>query len=92
MRCLTIAVLLFTSLQAALAADLQPRPIAPVPGAPGTATPTPYPQVTPSSVPRAGDARPGSPLLPAIPVPTPPRDQPLPGLTPEDSKSKAKSD
>ncbi|HWD34108.1 hypothetical protein ACIKP7_23375 [Pseudomonas caricapapayae] len=88
MRCLTLFILFLASVQPTLAADLQPRPIAPVPGAPGTATPTPYPQITPSSVPRAGDARPGSPLLPAIKVPVPPRDQPLPGLTPEDSKGK----
>ncbi|WP_342622980.1 hypothetical protein [Pseudomonas alkylphenolica] len=88
MRCLTIAALFFASLQTLQAADLQPRPIAPVPGAPGTATPTPYPQITPSSIPRAGDARPGSPLLPSIKVPVPPRDQSLPGLTPDDSKDK----
>ncbi|MBM3105177.1 hypothetical protein H8F21_20180 [Pseudomonas sp. P66] len=92
MRFLTIAVLFFASLQLATAAELQPRPIAPVPGAPGTPTPTPYPQITPSAVPRAGDARPGAPLLPAIKVPVPPRDQPLPGLTPQDSKAKGKSD
>ncbi|MFK8330155.1 hypothetical protein M2D63_009090 [Pseudomonas sp. BJa5] len=92
MRYMTMAVLIFASLQTAAAADLQPRPIAPVPGAPGTATPTPYPQITPSTIPRAGDARPGSPLMPAMPLPTPPRDQPLPGLTPQDSKSKPKAD
>lgn len=91
MRCLTIAALIFASLQPALAADLQLQPIAPVPGAPGTATPTPYPQVTPRTVPRAGDARAGAPLLPAIRVPVPPRDQPLPGLTPQDSNDKPKS-
>ncbi|RWU25111.1 hypothetical protein DM813_05110 [Pseudomonas alkylphenolica] len=92
MRCSTLAIFTLVSLQSAMAADLQPRTIAPVPGAPGTATPTPYPQVTPSTIPRAGDARPGSPLLPSITVPTPPRDQPLPGLTPQDSKDKAKTD
>ena len=92
MRCSTIALLFLASLQPALAADLQPRSIAPVPGAPGTATPTPYPQITPSSIPRAGDARPGSPLLPEIKVPAPPRDEPLPGLTPQDNKSKTTSD
>ncbi|MEG1038539.1 MAG: hypothetical protein RSE94_01340 [Pseudomonas sp.] len=92
MRCSTIAILMLACLQPVLAADLQPRTIAPVPGAPGTATPTPYPQITPSNIPRAGDAKPGSPLLPAIKVPAPPRDQPLPGLTPQDSKYKSSAD
>ncbi|MFK0088757.1 hypothetical protein ACIQUS_15850 [Pseudomonas sp. NPDC090755] len=91
MRYMTMAVLIFASLQT-VAADLQPRPIAPVPGAPGTATPTPYPQITPSTIPRARDSQPGSPLLPSITVPAPPRDQPLPGLTPQDGKSKPKAD
>ena len=92
MRCLTIALLILASVQTTQAADLQPRPIAPVPGAPGTATPTPYPQITPSTPPRAGDARLGSPLLPSMPVPMPPRDQPLPGLTPEEGKGGMKAD
>lgn len=92
MRCLTLAALILASVQPALAADLQPRPMAPVPGAPGTATPTPYPQITPSTVPRAGDARPGAPLLPSMPVPNPPKDQPLPGLSPQDSKDRAEPD
>ncbi|MCW2267661.1 hypothetical protein D3C77_224900 [compost metagenome] len=89
MRYLTIAALILVCLQSAVAAELQPRPIAPVPGAPGTATPTPYPQITPSTPPRAGDATPGSPLLPSIPVPSPPRDQPLPGLTPQQEKPRS---
>ncbi|MDD1012793.1 hypothetical protein [Pseudomonas rubra] len=89
MRYAIIAVLICASLPYAMAADLQPRLATPVPGAPGTATPTPYPQVTPSSIPRAGDAKPGAPLLPPMPVPTPPKDQPLPGLIPDGNKGKS---
>ncbi|MHC6226824.1 hypothetical protein ACYU03_18980 [Pseudomonas sp. X10] len=86
-----LAVLILAGLPPALAADLQPRIIAPVPGAPGTATPTPYPQITPSTPPKAGDSKPGAPLLPPIPVPGPPRDQPLPGLKYEAPKGNPKS-
>jgi len=60
--------------------NLQPVPITPAPGSPGTATPTPYPQVTPPSIPRAGGNEGNSPLLPKIEIPGPPKDQPLPGL------------
>lgn len=88
MRYSIIAVLICASLQPAVAADVQPRLITPVPGAPGTATPTPYPQVTPSTIHRAGDSRPGAPLLPPMPVPNPPKDQPLPVLNPDNSKGK----
>ncbi|CAK9890752.1 MULTISPECIES: hypothetical protein [Pseudomonas] len=88
MRYSIIAVLICASLQTAVAADLQPRLTTPLPGAPGTATPTPYPQVTPSTPPRAGDAQPGSPLLPPMPLPNPPKDQPLPGLDPGNGKGK----
>lgn len=86
MRHAILAVLLLAGLHPAQAADLQPRSIGAVPGAPGTATPTPYPQITPVTPPRAGDSTPGSPLLPPMPLPGPPRDQPLPGLQPEQSK------
>ncbi|MBC2655433.1 hypothetical protein H7A76_08280 [Pseudomonas sp. MSSRFD41] len=55
-------------------------------GAPGTATPTPYPQVTPPSTPKAG-ANGSAPLLPPIDMPKPPKDQTLPGLEQNDSKS-----
>ncbi|WP_178117817.1 hypothetical protein [Pseudomonas sp. R5(2019)] len=71
------------------AEDLQPRPVTiPSPGAPGTATPTPYPQVVVPSVPRAGGiSGPHAPLLPPIKVPgPPPKDQPLPGLSPDDER------
>ncbi|MDF0733139.1 hypothetical protein P0Y43_20810 [Pseudomonas entomophila] len=71
----------------------QPPPIlTPAPGAPGTATPTPYPQITPSTPPKAGDSQPGAPLLPPIPLPGPPKDQPLPGLSPDPDKAPAKDD
>jgi len=59
-----------------------PEPIAATSGSPGTATPTPYPQVTPPSVPRVGGQG-NPPLLPKIPQPGPPKeDEPLPGLPP----------
>lgn len=88
MRHASTALLLIAWLAQAQAADLQPRPIAPVPGAPGTPTPTPYPQVAPSTPPRAGQGTPGAPLLPPIPLPAPPKDQPLPGLSPDASKDR----
>ncbi|PWB34693.1 hypothetical protein DCO48_06010 [Pseudomonas sp. SDI] len=90
MRAVLVALLCVAKLSLVEAADLQPRPIAPMPGAPGTATPTPYPQVAPTSIPKAGDSKPGAPLLPPMPLPNPPKDQPLPGLTPDASKDKAK--
>ncbi|OLF55667.1 hypothetical protein [Pseudomonas chlororaphis] len=64
-------------------------PVTPVPtvGSPGTATPTPYPQVTPPSTPKAGAAG-GAPLLPPIDMPKPPKDQPLPGLQQNETKAK----
>ncbi|AJO77136.1 hypothetical protein [Pseudomonas sp. MRSN 12121] len=58
---------------------------APVTGSPGTATPTPYPQVTPPSTPKAG-AHGGAPLLPPIDMPKPPKDQPLPTLEQNETK------
>ncbi|HEY0289132.1 MAG TPA: hypothetical protein VGC62_19310 [Pseudomonas sp.] len=56
-----------------------PAPISSVPGAPGTATPTPYPQVSPPSIPHEGGVG-NPPLLPKIPLPGPPKDEDLPGL------------
>ncbi|MFY1664452.1 hypothetical protein [Pseudomonas sp. Pseu.R1] len=59
-----------------------PEPIAATSGSPGTATPTPYPQVSPPSVPRVGGQG-NPPLLPKIPQPGPPKDdEPLPAITP----------
>ena len=89
---LTSILLCLAALTSAQAADLQPRVIAPVPGAPGTATPTPYPQVSPPGVPRANDGTPGAPLLPPMPLPSPPKDQPLPGLTPDAARDREKDD
>ena len=79
---LTVIALTALSITAVQAADLQTIPIspAPSPGSPGTATPTPYPQITPNSVPKVGAGSGGPPLLPPIIVPNPPKDQPLPGL------------
>ena len=73
-------------LPVAQAAGTPPRINTPVPGAPGTATPTPYPQITPSTPPKAYDSQPGGPLLPPMPVPGPPKDQPLPGLRTEPAR------
>ncbi|MEG9624658.1 hypothetical protein HMPREF3173_02715 [Pseudomonas sp. HMSC08G10] len=67
-----------------------PRINTSVPGAPGTPTPTPYPQITPSTPPKAGDNQPGAPLLPPMPLPGPRKDQPLPGLQPEPPKAPTK--
>ena len=59
-----------------------PEPIAATSGSPGTATPTPYPQVAPPTVPRAGGQG-NAPSLPKIPQPGPPKeDEALPGLQP----------
>lgn len=64
-----------------------PEPIAATSGSPGTATPTPYPQVAPPSVPRAGGQG-NPPSLPKIPQPGPPKeDEPLPGLQPQQKPS-----
>lgn len=92
MRLTSILLCCLAGLANAEVADLQPRVIAPVPGAPGTATPTPYPQVSSPGVPRANDGTPGAPLLPPMPLPSPPKDQPLPGLTPDVTKEKEKAD
>ncbi|SDA21117.1 hypothetical protein SAMN03159355_02124 [Pseudomonas sp. NFPP10] len=74
----------------ALADEPQSTPVvtpAPTLGTPGTATPTPYPQVTPPSTPKAGSSG-SAPLLPPIDMPKPPKDQTLPGLEQNDSKPK----
>ncbi|QXH34580.1 hypothetical protein [Pseudomonas muyukensis] len=86
-----LAALLLGAVPLADAAGQQ-RPLTTVPGAPGTPTPTPYPQITPSTPPKAGANRPGAPLLPAMPVPGPPKDQPLPGLQSTPPKPAPKAD
>ncbi|WP_080482226.1 hypothetical protein AABC73_07670 [Pseudomonas sp. G.S.17] len=75
---LTAIVLTTLSLSVVQADNLQPISPAPEPGSPGTATPTPYPQVVPPSIPKAGGTQGNSPLLPKIEMPRPPKDQPLP--------------
>ncbi|WP_268800059.1 hypothetical protein [Pseudomonas huanghezhanensis] len=56
-----------------------PGPMSSSPGTPGTATPTPYPQVSAPGIPH--DSSVDSPqLLPKIPQPGPPKDEALPGL------------
>ncbi|UTL80056.1 hypothetical protein [Pseudomonas putida] len=87
-----LAALLLAGVPLAHAAGTPPRITTPVPGAPGTATPTPYPQITPSTAPKAYDSQPGAPLLPPMPVPGPPKDQPLPGLRTEPVKPPANDD
>ncbi|MGN8258275.1 hypothetical protein ACLEJW_02955 [Pseudomonas sp. SMSB3] len=87
-----LTAVLLAAAPGALAADAPPRLTTPVPGAPGTATPTPYPQITPSAPPKAYDRHPGAPLLPPMPRPGPPRDQPLPGLRQDAPKAVGQDD
>lgn len=88
---LTAIVWAALPISAAQAAELTPVPVVPVtaaPGSPGTATPTPYPQITPKAV-RKPVAGGGSLIpLPPIDLPQPPKDQPLPGLEIKDPKAK----
>lgn len=85
---LTVIALAALSITAVQAQELQTIPTSPspLPGSPGTATPTPYPQITPTSVPKTGSG--GPPLLPPIEMPNPPKDQTLPGLEPSTTKIK----
>ncbi len=87
-----LVVLLLAGLPMAEAASTPPRLSTSVPGAPGTPTPTPYPQITPSTPPKAYDSQPGAPLLPPMPVPGPPKDQPLPGLRQDPPKQPVQDD
>ena len=88
---LTVIALAALSITAAQAQELQTIPISPAPmsGSPGTATPTPYPQITPTAVPRTGPGSGGPPLVP-IEKPSPPtKDQPVPGIEPTGTKAKS---
>ncbi|MDE1168882.1 MAG: hypothetical protein PW845_26750 [Pseudomonas sp.] len=76
------------SITAAMAAEVQSNTPGASSGLPGTPTPTPYPQVTTSTVPTAGGIDNNSPLLPPIKVPAPPRDDDLPGLQKDAQKVK----
>lgn len=83
---IALAALAITAVQAQQTIPLNP---APQPGSPGTATPTPYPQITPISIPKSG-AGSGSPPLVPIEMPSPPiKDQPVPGIEPNGSKVKS---
>lgn len=83
---ITLAALAITAVQAQQAIRVSPTP---QPGSPGTATPTPYPQITPITLPKSG-AGSGSPPLVPIEMPSPPsKDQPVPGI--ESNGSKVKS-
>lgn len=88
---LTVIALAALSITAVQAQELQTIPTSPTPlsGSPGTATPTPYPQISPTSVPKTGVGSGGPPLVP-IQMPSPPsKDQPLPGLEPNSTKIKS---
>ena len=91
---LTVIALAALSITASITAALaqQSIPVSPSPssGSPGTATPTPYPQVGPVGIPKSGAGNGGGPALVPIEMPSPPvKDQPLPGLEQNDSKSKS---
>jgi hypothetical protein len=88
---LTVIALAALSITAVQAEQLQTLPTspAPLPGSPGTATPTPYPQITPTTVLKAGAGSGGPPLVP-IEMPSPPtKDQPVPGIEPSSTKNKS---
>lgn len=87
-----LSALILLAAPLADAAGQQLRITTPVPGAPGTATPTPYPQITPSAPPKAYDNQPGGPLLPPMPLPSPRRDEPLPGLQQDAPRPQGKDD
>ncbi|TDV54529.1 hypothetical protein EC919_104265 [Pseudomonas graminis] len=94
MKCSILLTIVITVLgvSQASAESLQPalntpEPIAASEGSPGTATPTPYPQVAPPATPHSGGQG-NPPLLPKIPQPGPPKDdEPLPGLQPSAKSS-----
>ncbi|MCI8212111.1 hypothetical protein AUC61_21495 [Pseudomonas sp. S25] len=63
-------------------ADNQSAASIPSSGSPGTATPTPYPQVVPSGPPLINGTQGSGPLLPKVELPQPPKGQPVPGQDP----------
>ena len=88
---LTVIALAALSITAVQAQPLQTTPVtpAPLPGSPGTATPTPYPQISPALMPKVGPGSGGPPLVP-IEMPSPPtKDQPVPGIEPNPPKTKS---
>ena len=83
---IALAALAITAVQAQQSVPVSPTP---QPGSPGTATPTPYPQITPITLPKSG-AGSGSPPLVPIEMPSPPsKDQPVPGIEPNGNKVKS---
>ena len=83
---IALAALSITAVQAQQTIPVSPTP---QPGAPGTATPTPYPQITPINIPKSG-AGSGSPPLVPIEMTTPPSHvQAVPGIEPSGSKAKS---
>ncbi len=83
---ITLAALAITAVQAQQSVPVSPTP---QPGSPGTATPTPYPQITPITLPKSGAVS-GSPPLVPIEMPSPPsKDQPVPGIEPNGNKVKS---
>lgn len=83
---IALAALSITAVQAQQTIPVSPTP---QPGSPGTATPTPYPQISPVSIPKTGSGSGGPPLVP-IEMPSPPsKDQPVPGIEPGDGKVKS---
>lgn len=92
MKCIILTAIALTALSISCAQAQQPTiPVNPpsIPGSPGTATPMPYPPVTPNGVPKAGPGSGGPPLLPPIEMPKPPKDQPIPGMEPKPVKAKS---
>lgn len=93
-----LTVIVWSALSISAAHAVEPTivpsaPVTPAPGSPGTATPTPYPQITPRAVPKPVSGSGSLIALPPIELPPPPpKDQPLPGLEPKDPKSKAPAD
>jgi hypothetical protein len=86
---LTVIALAALSITAVQAQQTIPVSPAPQPGSPGTATPTPYPQITPITIPKSS-AGSGSPPLVPIEMPSPPsKDQPVPGIEPTGTKAKS---
>ncbi|MER2102290.1 MAG: hypothetical protein ABS999_10415 [Pseudomonas atacamensis] len=83
---ITLAALAITAVQAQQSVPVSPTP---QPGSPGTATPTPYPQITPITLPKSGAGSGRPPLVP-IEMPSPPsKDQPVPGIEPNGNKVKS---
>ncbi|WP_434603065.1 hypothetical protein J3P91_06740 [Pseudomonas sp. Z4-7] len=92
MKCTILTAIAVAALSISCAQAQQPTiPVNPpsIPGAPGTATPMPYPPVTLNGVPKAAPPGGGPPLLPPIEMPRPPKDQPIPGMEPKPAKAKS---